>query len=408
HALPVHSSCASSILASDGRPRASYRGFLNLSLLVLFATNLRLILENARNYGWQWIPLASLVPVADVPSATLALAVPLACYLVTFLIEITCGMHATGSLLHFVMVTAPMSFSTVIVYNYIDHPFVGTGVMLATITIFAKQMSFILVCSDSRQHQPHSAPINRHPHLLVHDYQQCLRLSHYLYFLFAPTLSFQASYPRNSKVDFLRLAKSLAELSISSMMMLFLTAQYALPSLRLAFSAIEKGDIVATIECVLLFSTASVLLWLLMFFSMFHAWCNVLGELLQFGDRQFYLAWWNSGTLARYWRLWNIPVHNWLKRHVYLPLLLFTPFWAITTTFFVSAMFHELLLGASMKCFNGLSFLVIMAQVPLIILTDNILPAWIGKDSDVGNVFFWLLFCIVGQPILLTQYYVIW
>lgn len=31
--------------------------------------------------------------------------------------------------------------------------------------------------------------------------------------------------------------------------------------------------------------------------------------------------WWNATTVGEYWRLWNQPVHKWMLRHVYFPLL---------------------------------------------------------------------------------------
>lgn len=31
--------------------------------------------------------------------------------------------------------------------------------------------------------------------------------------------------------------------------------------------------------------------------------------------------WWNATTIGDYWRLWNMPVHKWMLRHVYFPAL---------------------------------------------------------------------------------------
>lgn len=31
--------------------------------------------------------------------------------------------------------------------------------------------------------------------------------------------------------------------------------------------------------------------------------------------------WWNATTVGEYWRLWNQPVHKWMLRHVYFPLI---------------------------------------------------------------------------------------
>ena len=31
--------------------------------------------------------------------------------------------------------------------------------------------------------------------------------------------------------------------------------------------------------------------------------------------------WWNATTIGEYWRLWNMPVHKWMLRHVYFPCI---------------------------------------------------------------------------------------
>ncbi len=46
-----------------------------------------------------------------------------------------------------------------------------------------------------------------------------------------------------------------------------------------------------------------------------------MGELTGFADRSFYRAWWNASSLDQFWRLWNMPVHNFLMRTVYFPLI---------------------------------------------------------------------------------------
>ncbi len=61
--------------------------------------------------------------------------------------------------------------------------------------------------------------------------------------------------------------------------------------------------------------------WIVMFFSSFEYCLNFLAEITYFADREFYKEWWNCRDLAEYWRLWNIPVHNWFIRHIYNPLI---------------------------------------------------------------------------------------
>ena len=74
--------------------------------------------------------------------------------------------------------------------------------------------------------------------------------------------------------------------------------------------------------------------------------------------------WWNATTIGEYWRLWNMPVHKWLLRHVYYPALRLgmgrTP--AMVLVFFVSACFHELLIGWPLHMIRGWAFVGVMGQ----------------------------------------------
>lgn len=80
---------------------------------------------------------------------------------------------------------------------------------------------------------------------------------------------------------------------------------------------------------------------------------------MRFGDRRFYLQWWNAKDIAEYWRLWNTPVHHWGKRHVYMPLIVkykMPPMVASIAVFTISAVLHEVLIGVPTRCLNGWAF----------------------------------------------------
>lgn len=76
---------------------------------------------------------------------------------------------------------------------------------------------------------------------------------------------------------------------------------------------------------------------------MFHSFLNLIGELLQFADRSFYLDWWNANNIDTFWRSWNMPVHRWALRHLYIPLVSmgYDKNVGSVAVFFVSAFFHE-------------------------------------------------------------------
>ena len=107
--------------------------------------------------------------------------------------------------------------------------------------------------------------------------------------------------------------------------------------------------------------------WLVMFYALFHAFPNFTAELTQFGDRRFYSDWWNAGNLAEYWRKWNYPIHNWLVRHVYFPLIRrgFSDDLCRILTFTVSAIAHEYIAVGAFRVFNMIAFAFMMINVPL-------------------------------------------
>ncbi|KAI9304847.1 membrane bound O-acyl transferase [Cunninghamella echinulata] len=192
-------------------------------------------------------------------------------------------------------------------------------------------------------------------------------------------------------------------------MMYVLMEQYAKPTLANSLKALEDNNLVVIVERVLKLSTSAVVIWLLMFYAFFHAYLNALSEILRFGDRTFYLAWWNSGNLATYWRLWNRPVYLFFKRHVYLPSVHagLPPAVGQLLVFFVSAVLHELLVGIPTHAITGFAFWGMLGQIPLIAITKP-LEKWRGKGTALGNTIFWITFCVVGQPTIALMYYYQW
>ncbi|KAI8971349.1 MBOAT, membrane-bound O-acyltransferase family-domain-containing protein [Pilobolus umbonatus] len=192
-------------------------------------------------------------------------------------------------------------------------------------------------------------------------------------------------------------------------MMYVLSEQYAKPTLANSIKALEERQFVTIIERVLKLSTTAVVIWLLMFYATFHAYLNALSEVLRFGDRTFYLAWWNSGNLATYWRLWNRPVYLYFKRHVYIPAVQrgVSPALCQLFVFFISAVLHEVLVGIPTHSITGFAFFGMIGQIPLIAITHP-LEKWRGKGTALGNTIFWIVFCVVGQPTIALLYYYQW
>jgi len=223
------------------------------------------------------------------------------------------------------------------------------------------------------------------------------------YFLLAPTLCYQMNYPRSPTIRWYWLTGKFLQFIFFGCLMIFMTEQYITPTIHNSMAVMNKpGWVWSILERILKLSIPVMLVWLLGFYTFFHLWLNILAELLRFGDRTFYKDWWNSTTLAYYWRTWNIPVHLWLLRHLYHPCLRhgFKPFLATLVIFFVSAVFHEIIVSVPLRTFNLWFFLGMLAQAPMILI-GRLFP----RGSQIGNIMFWFSFCVFGQPTLLLLYY---
>lgn len=184
----------------------------------------------------------------------------------------------------------------------------------------------------------------------------------------------------------------------------FIIEQYINPIVRNSQHPL-KGNLLYAIERVLKLSVPNLYVWLCMFYCFFHLWLNILAELLRFGDREFYKDWWNAKTVEEYWRMWNMPVHKWMVRHIYFPCLRhgIPKGAALLIAFTVSAIFHELCIAVPCHIFKFWAFIGIMFQVPLVLITNYLQNRF--RNSMVGNMIFWCFFCIFGQPMCVLLYY---
>lgn len=75
--------------------------------------------------------------------------------------------------------------------------------------------------------------------------------------------------------------------------------------------------------------------------------------------------WWNAATLAEYWKLWNLPVHKWMLRTIFFPLVRrgAPRLASLLFVFFISAVMHELAVGVPLRMLRGWAFWGMMLQV---------------------------------------------
>ncbi|KNE60475.1 hypothetical protein AMAG_05861 [Allomyces macrogynus ATCC 38327] len=361
HALPAHRKSAPSPLSKEAPPQ-SYRGLINVAGLLLIVSNLRLIIENLTKYG-----LLVSLPGASLPARDLAVLFGLAAFLAGTMV-VSYSIEKTGALsggTYFVIekslrraaainMVAILVVPTLFVWYSMRDPVAGTAVL-----------------NDGRD--PYMQPILKNTMVSIMD-------------------------PATGAIR------------------------------------MNGTTVVVFVERLLKLSVAVVYFWLLMFYSFFHAWVNLIAELTRFADREFYMAWWNCSTIAAYWRLWNQPVHKWLKRHVYVPMVAgrglpdpvvpptapeattkhpgYSKFQAALAIFFISAVFHELIIAPPVKILRLHAFNAMFLQIPLIVVSQ-VFDNWYRKSNPdgintVGNLLMWTTFCVIGQPMGGMLYYIEW
>jgi diacylglycerol O-acyltransferase-1 len=241
---------------------------------------------------------------------------------------------------------------------------------------------------------------------LISKYPNLISLHDFGYFMFFPTLCFQFKYPRSERVRKTWVFKRFVEYFVSVALMLIMIQQYITPLLKNTFKILEQEEVnyMGLLERHLKLSLPNLYLWLFLFYSGFQCTLNILAELTRFADREFYLEWWNSRTLGEYWRKWNIPVHSWLLRHVYKPMVAdgYGKNFSMFFTFFLSAVAHEYLISGACRILTYWAFIAMMSQIPMIIVMDLFKKQL--ERSQIGNVVFWVSFCIIGQPIAVLIY----
>ncbi|KAJ1343072.1 hypothetical protein BSLG_002098 [Batrachochytrium salamandrivorans] len=233
-------------------PEQNFRGFFNLSMLLLGVSNLRLIVENFQKYGWllNW-PRGDL-NLQDIQMVAISMSFQAASLMIAFFGE-KCAtfVQETPSALWFIAVIHVLNISFAIViptyisWSLIWHPIAAAVPLFFATTLLLKLISYVLVNSDLRRDalakihgrpvggvtsfDPHpvQAETNTVPEACPVIYPANINIRDILYFTFAPTLCYQQLYPRTSRVHKMFLFKRFVELSTSLGGMYFLSVQYA-------------------------------------------------------------------------------------------------------------------------------------------------------------------------------------
>ena len=416
---PIHRQSRPSPLSADAEEQ-NFRGFMNLGGLLLVVVNFRMIVENLKKYGLRLRLPSAEDSFRDWPCLSGALLLSLNVVLAYAVERAAASGRASEGLVALIAgvnMTAVLALPTMVIWGafgelHTTPPAALCYVFLATV-LFLKLVSYHHVLADCRAAQREGGAemelrVEQYEkvrgHERPHRYPVNVSLANAVYFWFAPTLSYQLSFPRSERVR-KRYVVSLALRLLACVgLMIFLTEQYIIPGVQSSVPVLREGSPVLIAERVLRLSVPTTYVWLLGFYASFHLGFCLIAELLRFGDRMFFSDWWNAGSWESYWQKWNLPVHAWMVRHVYFParrLGLSKPM-AIFLVFFISAVFHEFLFSVPFKTLRPWAFLGMMAQIPLVIASKSVERFF--ENRNVGNLLFWISFCVVGQPLAVLLY----
>ncbi|KAF2072411.1 hypothetical protein CYY_006268 [Polysphondylium violaceum] len=391
-----------SLLSSEASG-SSYRGFLNLLVLLLITASFRLVILNHLTYGVR-IDL-NLLKISEYhrwPGVMIGLGINI--FIISaYLIEFAASKRIFSDSFCYVLRVLNCAASVIVpsasILAFSPNPASGIIVMIMVCTFSMKIISYHYENSKQRKLNPDNTKFIYNGDTSIYPNNLSLRSTYW--FMLVPTLVYQLSYPRSNRIRKGYLARRIFEALFLSSLIFWMVEQYMVPLVQNSVLPMEQYDVARILERIMKLSLPNLYVWLLGFYVFFHLYLNIVAEITRFADREFYRDWWNSTGLDYFWRTWNMPVHHWMVVLIYTPMRRrgFSKNMGYFMCFFVSAIFHELVISIPFHSFKLWGFFGIMSQMVLIALTKGSL-----NGKNIGNVIFWVTI-VLGQPLIVLLYY---
>lgn len=248
---------------------------------------------------------------------------------------------------HAINATFNLLIASEVVYYHIHHPGIGTLCELHAVVVWLKVCSYALTNRDLRDAYLTSSRDRLPDFYAKCPYPNNITLGNLTYFWWAPTLVYQPVYPRTERIRWSFVGLRALEVLALGIAIWIATAQYAAPLLRNSLPVMSELDYTAIAERLMKLSSISLFCWLAGFHAIFQSSLNLLAEIMCFADRDFYQDWWNATRVRDYWKLWNRPVYQFMKRHIFIPLVGrgCPQLLAQVVVFAFSAVLHEVVVG---------------------------------------------------------------
>ncbi|TPX31718.1 hypothetical protein SmJEL517_g04995 [Synchytrium microbalum] len=289
-------------------------------------------------------------------------------------------------------------FASWVVLKYQLGPASGMIVMCEQVRMSMKLHSFfrayMLGPPEGRSPQTvdHSSNFSSRP---SHD----AGFSHFIYFIFSPTLLYRTSYPRTPYVRWTNVFMHGAECSFIILYLYVIFQKFLFPVIQAPHS---EDSLKLFLSIAFNAMLPSMIVFIFGFFGLLHCWLNLWAELLQFADREFYKDWWNSTSFNEFYRKWNGVVYDFLYEYAYLDSVAFlekckfskSASRALAALFVIeaSAVVHEYILAVGFRFFYPM--LLVMFGGPGLLFTHLHRG---DKNVKGQNIFVWcMLLCGTG------------
>jgi len=243
--------------------------------------------------------------------------------------------------------------------------------------------------ATSRKYRDYEEKMNRSkedPNHFLPSPPETSSVSNFLYFLFAPTLVYRDVYPKSESRSLLRIIRYSYELVL--IFMCFIPVGFWMTH-SADLIGLQPLPITFLLSLIVPCMVIGLVIQLTIFYALLHCIQNIFAEILMFGDREFYTAWWEEPDPKLMYRKWNLIISNFCFSYIYLPLKSWSPSFAASLVLFLSAVLHETVIAFGCGFF-----------LPVFFFFGSLFIIYIGLQLAVPNIMGWLM----KRPYILYVY----